>query len=31
MAYRQEEEVEEPDSYYRNQAARVTNLHLWRT
>lgn len=29
MAYRQE--VEEPDSYYRNQAARVTTLHLWRT
>lgn len=31
MAYRQEEEVEEPDSYYSNQAARVTDLHLWRT
>lgn len=31
MAYRQEEEVEEPDSYDKNQAARVTNLHLWRT
>lgn len=31
MAHHQEDEVEEPDSYYSNQAAGVTNLHLWRT
>lgn len=31
MSYRQEDELEEPDSYYKSQAARVTNLHLWRT
>ncbi|SPX82744.1 hypothetical protein K1T44_0103 [Listeria innocua] len=31
MAHHQEDEVEEPDSYYSIQAARVTNLHLWRT
>lgn len=31
MAHHQEEEVEEPDSYDSNQAARVTNLHLWHT
>lgn len=30
MDHHQGEEVEEPDSY-SNQAARVTNLHLWRT
>ncbi len=31
MSHRQEDELEEPDSYQENQAARVTNLHLWRT
>lgn len=31
MDHHQGEEVEEPDSYYSNQAARMTNLHLWRT
>ncbi|CAM2362401.1 hypothetical protein LISE100100_06950 [Listeria seeligeri] len=31
MAHRQEDELEEPDSYHEYQAARVTNLHLWQT